>query len=126
MKSLVDLINDSFGDKYFESKITHRNTGESDNYDACVKFKHLYEAELHYIRDDSNVIRMKKYSENDFDLKELEDFVDYFNEIIVRNLLFSKPAKKNDNICDGNEYFMKTFADYKNEIIKIMKKIENK
>ena len=119
MKNIIELINDSFGGKYFESQIVHWVATENDQ--TCdSNYKHVYTANMYYTPTDSSVLRIKQYSDMEFSEENLDKFIDTFNEYIVRNALFSKPINKRSNFYKKyKDNIIKPFADYKKEILEL-------
>lgn len=121
MRNLIDLINDSFNGCYFDEEITYRESNDND-ISGGEKPKCVYEACFYRVAEDRSIIRMKRYSPDDFSESDLDDFIDTFHIFIMRNILFSKPTNKRSNFYKKyKDSIIKPFADHKKEILELKK-----
>lgn len=113
MKSLIDLINDSVDGKYFSIQHKHLSPVENELFDGNVC---VYNA-IMLFKDDV-ILRIKRYSNKEYNIKDEEDFLNYFDDLIMRSIIFSKPTNKKF------KDIFKTFADCKKDILEIRNKKE--
>ena len=121
MRNLIDLINDSFNGDYFDEEITSR-PATNDDRTSNENYKYVYEAYFYRVKNDESIVRIKRYSLDEFSESDLDDFIDTFHVFIMRNILFSKPTNKRSNFYKKyKDCIIKPFADHKKEILELKK-----
>lgn len=110
MSKIIELINNAVDYEYFSIQYKHLPPGDNELFDGSICVYHAI-----MLFNDDVILRIKRYSNKEYNIKDEDDFLGYFDDLIMRNVIFSKPTnKKFKNI-------LKTFADCKNDILEIRK-----
>ena len=113
-------LNTTFGNEYFKSDISWELLKEDNDYGK--EFKCVYHAKTVFIPSDSSVLRIKRYSERPYSQDDRDDFTEDFIQLLVNCVILSKPTNENNEFYKENGHnFIKSFADYKNEILELKK-----
>lgn len=114
-------LNTAFNGEYFKSDITWELLDENNENEPGAKV--VYNAKTMFIPSDSSVLRVKRYSVRPYNQDDRDEFLEDFIQLLVNCIIRSKPTNKNNKFYKENGCnFIKSFADYKKEILKLKKK----
>lgn len=120
LNKIDKYLNTAFDGNYFESDITWELLDENnENYPGA---KSAYYAKTMFIPFNSSVLRVKRYSEKPYNQDDRDNFLEDFIQLLINCVIHSRPTKKNNKFYKENGYnFIKSFADYKKEILEYKK-----
>ena len=120
LSKIDKYLNTAFDGNYFETDITWElfSKGNLDYPEA----KSAYYAKTVFIPSGSSVLRVKRYSNKPYNQDDRDEFLEDFIQLLVNCVIHSKPTNKNNKFYKENGYnFIKSFADYKKEILELKK-----
>lgn len=122
LNKIDKYLNTAFNGEYFKSDITWELLDENNENEPGAKV--VYNAKTMFIPSDSSVLRVKRYSVRPYSQDDRDEFLEYFIQLLINCVIHSKPTNKNNKFYKENGCnFIKSFADYKKEILKLKKKI---
>lgn len=120
LSKIDKYLNTAFDGNYFETDITWElfSKGNLDYPEA----KSAYYAKTVFIPSNSSVLRVKRHSNRPYNQDDRDEFLEDFTQLLVNCVIFSKPTNKNNKFYKENGCnFIKSFADYKKEILELKK-----